>query len=114
MGVLNHYSGGVRYRKEVTLGSLQTGELATLDLGRVSATAEVFVNGKSVGVRVASPWIFDLTDAVQSGTNTIEVLVYNTLSNHYQTIPSSYRGDPVSGLLGPVRLFIETCSGGND
>jgi len=80
----------------------------------VSATAEVFVNGKSVGVRVASPWIFDLTDAVQSGTNTIEVLVYNTLSNHYQTIPSSYRGDPVSGLLGPVRLFIETCSGGND
>lgn len=114
MGVLNHYSGGVRYRKEVTLGSLQPGELATLDLGRVSATAEVFVNGKSIGVRVASPWTFDLTDAVQPGTNTIEVLVYNTLSNHYQTIPSSYRGDPVSGLLGPVRLFIEACSGGDD
>jgi hypothetical protein len=32
------------------------------------------------------------------------VLVYNTLSNHYQTIPSNYRGSPVSGLMGPVHL----------
>ena len=38
------------------------------------------------------------------GENTIEVLVYNTLANHFQTIPSRYRGSPESGLLGPVRL----------
>ena len=113
MGVLNNYSGGVRYRKEVTLEESHIGGAVTLDIGRVSATAEVFVNGKSVGVRVASPWTFDLTDSAQLGTNTIEVLVYNTLSNHYQTIPSSYRGDPVSGLLGPVRLLIELSGDGD-
>ena len=39
------------------------------------------------------------------GENTLEVLVYNTLANHYQTIPSRYRGNPASGLIGPVRLL---------
>ncbi|MHC4199257.1 MAG: hypothetical protein ACYSU0_04640, partial [Planctomycetota bacterium] len=41
----------------------------------------------------------------KTGENTLEVLVYNTLANHYQTIPSRYRGKPLSGLLGPVRLL---------
>ena len=26
-------------------------------------------------------------------------------ANHYQTIPSSYRGNPMSGLFGPVRVL---------
>lgn len=29
----------------------------------------------------------------------IEVLVYSTLSNHYQTLPTPYRGDPKAGLI---------------
>ena len=63
------------------------------------------VNGKQVGVRVAPPWRVDLTGFLKRGDNAIEVLVYNTLANHYQTIPSNYRGKPISGLLGPVRLL---------
>jgi hypothetical protein len=32
-------------------------------------------------------------------------LVYNTLANHYLTIPTKYRGGSLkSGLLGPVKL----------
>lgn len=31
-------------------------------------------------------------------------LVFNTLSNHYVTIPTRHRGDLTSGLLGPVTL----------
>jgi hypothetical protein len=34
------------------------------------------------------------------------VLVYNTLANHYVTIPTRYRGDVTSGLLGPVTLEV--------
>ena len=63
------------------------------------------MNGRKVGVRVAPPWKIDVTGFLRSGENTLEVLVYNTLANHYQTIPSNYRGDPTSGLLGPVRLL---------
>ncbi len=75
-----------------------------LDLGKVVATAEVRVNGQTAGVRVAPPWRVDITAQVRPGENRIEVLVYNTLANHYLTIPTNYRGDLISGLLGPVTL----------
>ena len=79
-----------------------------LNLGAVVATAEVRVNGRSAGIRVAPPWTLDIFEFVQAGENRLEILVYNTLANHYRTIPTRYRGNPTSGLLGPVRLeFVE-------
>ena len=106
VGILNNYSGGVRYRTTFTLTEDEAQADLKLDLGRVVATAEVTINGKPAGIRVAPPWKLDVAGLVHVGENTLEVLVYNTLSNHYQTIPSLYRGDPVSGLLGPVQLAV--------
>jgi beta-galactosidase/beta-glucuronidase len=105
VGVLHNYSGGVKYSKTITLTAEQARQVTTLDLGQVIATAEVSINGKHVGVRVAPPWQFDLSDRLKAGENTIEVTVFNTLSNHYQTIHNLYRGEPTSGLLGPVQLM---------
>ena len=106
-GILNNYSGGVRYQKQFTLTQPETEGALEIDLGRVSATAEVRVNGKNAGIRVAPPWKLDVSGLLQAGENKIEVLVYNTLANHYQTIPSQYKGDPISGLFGPVTIFKE-------
>lgn len=105
MGVLNNYSGGVCYRTVVSLTAEQAAGRVALDLGSVTATAGISVNGKPVAVLVAPPWKADLSGFLKAGDNTLEVLVYNTLANHYQTIPSKYRGKPVSGLMGPVRLL---------
>jgi hypothetical protein len=99
------YSGGAWYRKTVDLPGL-AGRRAVLDLGGVVSSAEVRVNGKPAGIRVAPPWMFDVTAAVRPGANRIEVLVYNTVANHYLTIPTRYRGSTVSGLLGPARIVI--------
>jgi beta-xylosidase len=44
----------------------------------------------------------EITPYVKEGDNDLEVTVFSTLSNHYQTIPSAYRGVPLSGILGPV------------
>jgi hypothetical protein len=105
MGILNNYSGGVRYRTTFTVTEDHAKGRVEIDLGRVVATAEVHLNGKEVGVRVAPPWRLDVTGFLRAGENTLTILVYNTLANHYQTIPSRYRGKPVSGLIGPVRLL---------
>jgi len=101
---LECYSGGAWYRKNVTLGLEQTKGRVVLDLGQVVATAEVRVNGHEAGIRVAPPWKVDITNLVKAGENRLEILVYNTLANHYRTIPTRYRGSPTSGLLGPVSL----------
>jgi hypothetical protein len=104
VGVLNNYSGAVRYRAALALTADEAKAKVALDLGRVAGTAEVWVNGKKAGVRVAPPWRQDVSGLLKAGDNAFEVRVCNTLANHYQTIPSRYRGDPLSGLLGPVRL----------
>ena len=75
-----------------------------LDLGHVAASAEVRVNGQISGIRLAPPWTVDISKQLKPGDNRLEVLVCNTLANHYTTIPTQYRGGTVSGLLGPVRM----------
>ena len=105
MGILNNYSGGARYRKRFSLTEQEANGTRELDLGRVTATAEVRINGQKAGVRVAPPWELDVCGLLKAGENKVEVLVYNTLSNHYQTIPTRYKGDPASGLFGPVKLL---------
>jgi len=55
MGILNNYSGGVRYNTSFMLDEDQARAKVTIDLGSVTATAEVHLNGQKVGVRVAPP-----------------------------------------------------------
>jgi hypothetical protein len=105
LGILNNYSGGVRYTQTFTLTDAEAAGQVMLDLGRVIATAGVSVNGRVVGVRVAPPWLFDISGCVQPGENRLDVVVYNTLANHYQTTPSFFKGDPASGLFGPVKII---------
>ena len=100
-GLVNH-SGGVRYRRRLDLG----GSAVTLDLGTVRGTAEVLIDGERAGVRVCSPYRFDLGG--RTGAVTLEVLVLNTLGPHLDAIsptPYVFAGQRVSGLLGPVRLL---------
>ena len=103
------YSGGAWYRRTVDIPAAKD---VVLDLGNVVASAEVRVNGRSVGVRVSPPWRFDITRDVKPGNNRIEVLVCNTLANHYTTVPTNYRGQTTSGLLGPVRMILGGTAGG--
>ena len=107
VGILHNFSGGVAYSKSLDLTAAEAGEITHIDLGKVIATAGLRVNGEDAGVRVAPPWKFDVAGLLKAGPNTITVTVFNTLSNHYQTIPNNYRGDPDSGLFGPVRMLRE-------
>ena len=104
-GAMKFFSGGVRYSKNVRIGNI-SGKVM-LDLGDVDATCEVAVNGRKVDVLLSSPYMLDVTDFVKSGDNLVEVLVYSTLSNHYVTIPSPYKGTPRAGLIGPVKFVVE-------
>jgi hypothetical protein len=104
-GLVNH-SGGVRYRRHLDLGSLDD---VTLDLGTVRGTAEVFIDDESAGIRVCSPYRFDLGGRLGHGRVALEVLVLNTLGPHLDAVsptPYVFHGQRASGLLGPVRLLV--------
>jgi hypothetical protein len=68
----------------------------------------VHVNGQPAGVRIWSPYRFDLTGLVTAGSNRLTVTVFNTLGPLLDdTSPTAgvYTGQRVSGLFGPVRLL---------
>ncbi len=84
-----------------------------LDLGKVYFTAEVFINGKSAGIRIFSPYLLDITPLLQKGTNTIEVHVTTGQLNsfigkaaqgdvHYKQFKGKEDQLMSAGLLGPV------------
>ena len=101
------YSGIGVYSQTLELSEAQSQHRLTLDLGKVLVAAEVFVNGKSAGVRLAQPFTYNLSELVNAGANTIEVRVANTIAPHYLTIPSHNLGPVESGLLGPVHLYMQ-------
>ncbi len=107
---LECYSGGVLYRRTFTLDAgweRAKGRPIYLKADALNSSAEVRVNGKSAGVRIKSPWRWDITYLLTDGENTVEMEVYNTLAPHYLTIPTHYRGDTRSGILGNVWLTTE-------
>lgn len=126
---LESYSGAVLYGKVVTLNKEHLKASVVLDLGMVKTCAEVHVNGKLAGVRLARPFRFEITDLVREGENEIQIRVVNTLANHMSSYPtkSVYKGknsflnipdsmrtrssypavladQTISGLQGPVQL----------
>ena len=82
-----------------------------LDLGSLSATAEVRVNGALAATLIAPPWRCDITPFLQAGTNELSIAVANTLANHYSVgIPTPYAfpEQTPSGLFGPVTLIVNS------
>jgi hypothetical protein len=106
---LAEYSGGVRYRRVLRLPAAAAhGGRVLLDLGRVRGTAEVSVGGAAAGVRICSPYVFDLTGLAGPGANTVEITVFGTLAPHLDAASPThfvFPGQRVTGLLGPVRLL---------
>ncbi|MGW0808504.1 hypothetical protein [Nonomuraea sp. NPDC002799] len=101
------YSGGVRYRTTVTAGAGP----GLLDLGRVRGTAEVTVNGRACGIRVCSPYAFDVE--LDEGANTVEILVLGTLGPYLDEVSPThfvFPGQRRTGLFGPVLLRAQTLS----
>jgi hypothetical protein len=116
------YSGTAVYRKTFDLpGGAAAGKRLFLDLGRVREMAEVKLNGQSLGIFWAPPFRVDVTDAVKSAGNALEIEVVNFWPNRIigddalppekritrTNIRKLTRDTPLieSGLFGPVQIL---------
>ena len=101
------YSGIGVYKQKIKFNKADSQQKIELDLGEVLVAAEVLVNGKSAGSKLAAPFKYDLSGLLQSGENEIEIKVANTLAPHYSIPLKALHLGPVnSGLVGPVKLKI--------
>jgi hypothetical protein len=120
---VKYFSGTGTYSKNVDVPEswLNQGDHIWLDLGKVRNLAEVWINGKSMGIIWKTPFRVEITDALKAGSNQLEVKVTNLWVNrligdqqpgietkYTYTTRAFYQADsPLlpSGLLGPVRIL---------
>jgi hypothetical protein len=125
---VKYFSGIATYHKQFNLSAeqLQDDRQIHLDLGSVRFVADVYLNGKNLGILWKPPFRVDITRAAKSGKNELLIEVANTWSNrlvgdanspkdrrycqtnmtHSLTWQMPWKDTPLleSGLLGPVRL----------
>jgi len=93
-----YYSGVATYRQQFRLTAAQKKTRLHLEMDRPGDLAEVIVNGISCGVRSWEPFAWDISAAVTSGHNDLQIKVANSLQNLLLQEPKP------SGLLGQVRI----------
>ncbi|HKI87849.1 MAG TPA: glycosyl hydrolase, partial [Draconibacterium sp.] len=112
---LETFSGTIIYRK-----NFQTeGRQARLELGKVAETAEVTLNGQNLGVKWWGEKTFDISKALKTGDNELEIKVTTLLWNHCNS--KTMEENPMAkhwansnrdksnkplptGLIGPVKI----------
>jgi len=124
---IKYYSGKAIYRKSFEMPDKTPGCRYVLDLGDVKNLARIRLNGHDEGVVWCPPWRVDVTDAIKSQTNQLEIEVANLWPNRLIgdiSLPPGQRltwvavnpftqDSPLlpSGLPGPVRILVESKTG---
>ena len=121
---VKYFSGTATYTKTFewrSVGPEAARDKFVLDLSDVAVMAQVKLNGQNLGTLWKAPFTVDVTSALRSGSNTLEIRVANLWPNRMigdSALPvekrftwSSYEPFtkdsplPESGLLGPVKLI---------
>ncbi len=113
---LKYSSAKGTYSATFHLDDLNKKQNYFIDLGKVYFTAEVVINNQSLGNRIFAPYSFDISDFLQKGENTIEIII--TPGQLNGLIGEAINGNPrysifsgketnvmSGGLVGPVKLF---------
>ena len=80
---IKYFSGTVTYKKSFNISNetLSSGRHLLINLGEVNNMAEVWLNGTDLGTLWTAPWSLDITKAVKTGENLLEIKVVNLWPN---------------------------------
>ncbi|HEX8677120.1 MAG TPA: glycosyl hydrolase, partial [Segetibacter sp.] len=103
---VKYFSGTAVYSKSfnVSANTLTDNKRLFLDLGQVEVIAEVSVNGKNLGILWKRPYKVDITEAVKTGVNVVEIKVTNLWPNRLigdEQVPEMYKFPPPAPATGP-------------
>jgi hypothetical protein len=123
---VKYYSGTAAYSTQFSFdGNVDQSMPYVLDLGEVYVAASVRLNGVDLGAVWCEPWNIDVTGALISGVNKLEIKVVNqwpnrligdgilpedqrrtktNVSDYYRQVKEGKHSLLPSGLIGPVQL----------
>lgn len=117
----DYFSGEALYSLDFVCDSPE--KVTFLDLGKVNYAVQVKLNGRNLGRRIFSPFVFPIKGLLKKGRNHLEIIVVNTMANAtgdpevrkywkenfrtsvYTSIMRPFESEALpSGLFGPVVL----------
>lgn len=78
---IKYYSGIATYKKTFTISGVPVNDALYLDLGEVNNIARVKLNGEDLGIVWTAPWRIEITHAIKTGLNKLEIEVANLWVN---------------------------------
>ena len=111
---LVNFSGTVIYRKTIELNDLKK---YIINLGKVFGITRLLINDKQVGVKWYGRRVFDISNYVQQGQNTIEIQVVTSMGNYMKTLTENEiaqhwvnrkgREQEIQsmGIVGPIEIY---------
>ena len=94
------FSGYIAYDKSFTMDKRV--DKALLVIEDAGEDVEVFINGKSLGIQVLPPFVYDITKAVHEGENILRIEVATTLERERGA--NKKKQAPI-GIYGEVYLM---------
>ncbi len=94
---IRYYSGTAVYRTTFVASDAAPNTRWMLDLGKVEVMAEVTLNGKNLGIAWKPPYQLDVTSAIKSGENRLELKVVNLWINRQigdESLPEDSERNP--------------------
>lgn len=97
---LLHFAGRISYSTTLpkVLGRVQ------LEIENAEEIVEVLVNGVSVGMKISTPYRFDLSNVLTENENQLEVVVTNSLGRSMRDFLSQYLVIRPLGISGKILL----------
>ncbi len=105
------FGGPATYHKQFTATAVPAGKRVFLEMGNVHDYARLKLNGKELEAHAWQPYRWDVTSALKTGSNDLEIQVNATVAGGRGGAGGGGgrgRGNaapPSSGLLGPVQLM---------
>lgn len=106
--LVKYFSGTATYSRKFQISN--TGSKLFIDLGEIAVMARVRLNGKECGIVWKPPYRVDISDAVKSGKNALEIEVVNTWVNRMigdEQLPLDSEWKDWETLLGWPDWFLE-------
>lgn len=95
------FSGQIKYKFELEKNEA----IGFMELGAVSEIVELIINGESIEVLIAPPYLFNIKDLLVKEINTIELIVTNNLARSLKDPFSQYLPMEPIGIRENIKIW---------
>lgn len=100
-----NFTGKATYSTTFTLDGIE--DKVQLRIFAEGQTVEVSVNGEPTELKICNPFLFDISDKVHEGDNTLEITLCNTLANKIDEKYTAYLPIYAGGMIELPHIYIK-------